>query len=73
MRAPLPPLSQSISVAAGAATTSDGGSSLAATFSLSYDPTPPVPTLRSNASKGVTSEQYVQFSVDYGKVRCRRV
>ena len=59
-----------ISIAAGVATTSQGGSNLAASLTLYYDPTPPVPVLRSNASKGATAELYIAFALDYGEVRC---
>ena len=60
-----------VSVAAGAVTTVDTtnlGNNLAATYTLYYDPTPPVAVLTSNATKGSTTGLYVMFSIAYGKV-----
>ena len=62
-----------ISVAAGMATTEKGGLNLAASLTLYYDPTPPVPVIRTNATKGATSELYIAFAVDYGEVRALKM
>ena len=60
-----------VSVAAGAVTTVDTtnlGNNLAATYTLYYDPTPPVALLTSNATKGSTTGLYVMYYIAYGKV-----
>ena len=57
-----------VSVAAGAVTTADGGGNLAASLSVSYDASPPVPAIVSNATKGATAELYIAFSINYGEV-----
>ena len=57
-----------VSVAAGAVATAAGGRNLAASLAVSYDASPPVPVIISNATKGITAELYIAFSVNYGEV-----